>query len=78
VAFGHMRRSPVGHVLVQITLYPAVETFLLLVEFVARELDFNKKETILFIYNKKVWRLRMCLTYEVCRFVTEYLNSLEI
>jgi hypothetical protein len=55
-----MRRSPaLGHVLVQVALYPPVEGYLLLIKPIARELDFNKKESILSVYNEKVWGLRL-------------------
>jgi len=60
MTFGQMwRSSALGHVLVQISLYPPVEGSLLLVEPVARKLDFDKKESILSVYNEKVWRLRL-------------------
>ena len=55
-----------------------VEGYLLLVEFIARELSFNKKESILSVYDEKVWRLWVRLTNEVCRFLAEYLNGLAI
>jgi hypothetical protein len=60
VALGEMRRSPaLGHVLIQKPLYPSIESDLLLVEFVGRKFDFNKKEAILMVNHKQVGRLRM-------------------
>ena len=58
MASGHVRCSPaVGQVLVQIPLCFPVEGYLLRVEFVGRELDFNKEEAVLSVYNEEVWWL---------------------
>jgi hypothetical protein len=79
VGFGQTPRSPtLRHIPIQISLYPLVESYLLLVELVGREFDFNKKEPIPSVYNEEVWRLRVRLTDKICRILAEYANSLKI
>lgn len=72
------RSSALRHVLIEISLNPAIEGYLLRIEPIGGELDFNEEEALVSVYDEKVRRLRLRLTDEVRRFVVEYLNSVEI
>jgi hypothetical protein len=72
-----MWRSPaLGHILIQISFNLPTERFLLFFVAVGRELDFNKKESILMVNHEQVRRLWMGLANEFRGLDAETKNRL--